>query len=71
MKRDIVEIQVWLKRAGLRQVDIQKDLGIKFNVQVQETLRGVRNDRRVLGWLKEKGCPVEFLALPEDMREAA
>jgi hypothetical protein len=71
MKRNKVEIKVWLERAGFRQVDIQNDLQMNSNVQISETLRGTRSDRRVLQWLIDKGCPKKFLALPDDMKEAA
>jgi len=34
---------------------------------VANTLAGRQNNRRVLQYLKDKGCPVEYLALPTDM----
>lgn len=71
MKRDSVEIRVWLQRQGIRLVTIQKALGFKDNKTVWATIEGRENNRRVLSWLKEKGCPEKYLFLPGDMRKAA
>jgi hypothetical protein len=71
MKRNEIEIRVWMTRNGVRVTDIQKALGMKQSIQVTQTLQGLRNDRRVLRWLRDNNCPVELLALPEDMAEAA
>ncbi len=35
---------------------------------VQQTVKGSKNNRRVLAMLRELGCPVEALSLPEDMK---
>lgn len=69
--RNTLEIEIWMKRNGVRQVGIQKELKMNSPVQVRETIYGIRNDRRVLGWLLGKGCPVEYLGLPVDMSEQA
>ncbi len=69
--RNTIEIMVWLKRNGHRQVDIWRGLGYRYNVIVNDTIHGRRNNRRVLKWLAEHGCPVELLDLPDDMKEAA
>jgi len=71
MKRDSVEIRVWLQRQGIRLVTIQKELGFKDNKTVWATIEGRENNRRVLTWFLEMGCPERFLAIPEDMRKAA
>jgi len=71
MKRNSTEIKVWLRRKGLRMVDIQKDLGYRDNKTVWATVEGRENNRRVLSWLQEKGCPEKHLDLPEAMRLAA
>ena len=71
MKRNKVEIEVWMKRNGLRAVDIQRDLGFKAHKTVFATLSGDENNRKVLAWLLEKGCPEKHLDLPDDMRKAA
>ena len=51
----------------IRQVDIVKALRFRFDTQVHETLYGVRNDRRVLQYLLDHGCPADYLHLPGDM----
>lgn len=71
MKRNSIEIRVWLQRARIRMVTIQKELGFKDNKTVWATIEGRENNRRVLSWLQEKGCPEKHLALPDDMRKAA
>lgn len=71
MKRNKVEIDVWMKRNGLRAVDIQRDLGFKAYKTVFSTISGEENNRKVLAWLLEKGCPEKHLDLPDDMRIAA
>lgn len=71
MKRNSVEIKVWLRRQGLRMTNIQRDLGYRDNKTVWATIEGRENNRRVLTWLQEKGCPRKHLALPDDMRQAA
>ncbi len=70
-KRNSVEIRVWMQRKGVRIVTIQQDLGFKASKTVWATIEGRENNRRVLGWLKDRGCPGRHLALPEDMRKAA
>jgi hypothetical protein len=71
MKRNKVEIEVWMKRNGYRAVDIQRDLEFKAHKTVFATLAGTENNRKVLTWLLEKGCPEKHLDLPDDMRKAA
>ena len=69
--RDTAEIRSWMFRQGIKLVDIQRDLVMKSATQVSETINGSRNDRRVLTWLKDKGCPVQYLDIPSDTQEAA
>ncbi|HAS54776.1 MAG TPA: hypothetical protein DCS42_11980 [Nitrospiraceae bacterium] len=63
------QARAWMVMEGIRPQDIQKALGQRFHVQVIETLQGVRNDRNVLNWLIERGCPVEYLQLPKSMQK--
>ena len=60
-----------MQRKGIRIVTIQRDLGFKDNKTVWATIEGREDNRRVLLWLQESGCPKRHLALPPDMREAA
>lgn len=71
MKRNSVEIRVWLKRNGFKLVTIQSALGYRDNKTVWATIEGVEHNRRVLAWLMENGCPKKYLALPDDLRRAA
>lgn len=71
MKRNSVEIRVWMQRKGIRLVTIQRALDFKSHKTVLATIEGPENNRRVLGWLRDNGCPEKHLALPEDMRAAA
>lgn len=68
--RNNTEIIVWLKRKKIKQTQIATEVG-KKPVHVWETINGKRNDRAILAWLINKGCPVGLLDLPADMKEAA
>ena len=70
-KRNTKEIQVWMIRNGLRAEDIRKDLGYKSSRTVRSTIYGEEDNRRVLRYFLERGCPAHLLALPNDMKEAA
>lgn len=69
-QRNSTEIKVWMLRNGLREHDIVQATG-EEQTYVNKTLLGSRNNRVVLRYLLEKGCPAEYLALPKDMMEAA
>lgn len=71
MKRNSIKIKVWMLEKGFRQVTIQRELGFRDNKTVWATIEGRENNRRVLTWLQEKGCPRKHLALPDDMRKTA
>ncbi|MBU1057092.1 MAG: hypothetical protein KJ804_02065 [Proteobacteria bacterium] len=70
-KKDRRQARAWMILQGIRQKDIQNDLGQRHETQVNETLLGLRNDRRVLQYLLDNGCPAGYLELPSDMFEAA
>lgn len=61
----------WLAEHEISQTSIKKQLGHKSINQVNATLHGFRDDRRVLRKMLELGCPADALALPDDMRVAA
>lgn len=69
-QRNATEIKVWMLRNGLREHDIVRETGVEQSF-VNKTLNGTRNNREVLQYLIEKGCPAKHLALPKKMREAA
>lgn len=60
-----------MQRHQVRQVDIQNDLGHKDHKTVWATIEGREDNRRVLNWLLDRGCPAILLDLPEDMQVAA
>lgn len=65
--RDYWAIKKWLHEKGITMNDIAGALGINAGI-VSSTIRGLRNMRQVLKWLSDKGCPVQYLSLPEDMK---
>jgi len=69
-QRNSLEIRVWMLRNGIKRLDIETATGMS-GTQTTLTIDGVRNCRKVLRYLLDKGCPAEFLDLPGDMREAA
>ena len=68
MKKNRRQAMAWLVQQGISQVAIQRELKQKQATQVNETLQGRRNDRRVLQRLIDLGCPREYLNLPETMK---
>lgn len=69
--RNTIEIEIWMKRKRLTVVGIQHALNYANHGTVSNTLAGRKHIRKVLQYLLDKGCPAKYLALPEDMREAA
>lgn len=65
---DRKKARIWMLNRDIKQVDIQRDLGLKSHVMVTETLSGARSSRRVLQWFIDNGCPAADLNLPEDMQ---
>jgi hypothetical protein len=62
------EIRKWLIDIGKSQSDIARDLG-RTRQLVQMTIGGPQRNKKVLRWLREHGCPEEFLA--DELRQAA
>ena len=63
------QARVWMLTHDIRSVDIQRALAMKNHNLVSHTLTGKRNNRRVLQYLVERGCPVEYLDIPEKLRK--
>lgn len=61
------EARAWMVLQGIRAVHIQREMGYPRTGQVNDTLQGRRNDRKVLQYLIDKGCPAANLKLPKDM----
>ncbi|MEN8134290.1 MAG: XRE family transcriptional regulator [Thermodesulfobacteriota bacterium] len=69
--RNWFKIDDWMRHHGLSVTKIQREIGFKNHGVVSNTIAGRKNNRKVLRLLVAKGCPVRYLALPDDMREAA
>lgn len=69
-KRQTYRILEWLNRKGITQESIAVELGVHPSL-ISGTIRGVKNNRRVLRVLVERGCPAKFLSLPKDMAQQA
>lgn len=71
MKRNTVEIRVWMVRNRIKYSEIMRSLGLSDMKQIRLTIKGDRNHRKTLEWLENKGCPRKFLAIPPSYKEAA
>ena len=69
-KRNFKQIKIWMLRNDLREADIVRATD-QEQTYVNKTLKGIRNNRVVLQYLREHGCPERYLALPADMQAAA
>lgn len=56
-------------RSGMRPARIAEAMGVSLAL-VSDTISGRKNNRRVLRYLMDAGCPKEHLDLPEDLRDA-
>lgn len=65
------QARAWLVSRGIKQVEITRALKLRYPTQVNETLRGARNNRRVLQYLLDKGCPAKYLELPTNFDRVA
>lgn len=59
-----VEIKIWMLRNDVRQAQVAADLGVSRPL-VSMTIHGMAKNRRVLDWLKNHGCPEEYLEFPK------
>jgi len=62
--RDWIEIQSFLKRKGITQREIGRRAGVNKGL-VSRTLRGQRNNRKVLKALKHAGVPAHLVEVEE------
>ena len=61
-------IREYLDTKGMNMADIARALGVSIQA-VSATVRGSRNHRKVLAALRDLGCPLDALSLPEDMKD--
>ncbi|MFV0423512.1 helix-turn-helix domain-containing protein [Oleidesulfovibrio sp.] len=66
--RQPFRIREFLDARGLSMADVARQLGVSAQA-VSATVRGRRNHRKVLEALRDMGCPVEVLSLPEDLKQ--
>jgi hypothetical protein len=69
-KRNVKQIKIWMIRNDLCEADIVRATA-QEQTYVNKTLNGHKNNRVVLQYLKDNGCPERYLALPADMQAAA
>lgn len=69
-KRKPYRIREYLSEKGLTMKAVALEIGVNPSL-VQDTVKGNKNNRRVLNKLLEIGVPVEALSLPEDMQPAS
>lgn len=65
--RDYYGIKKWLDDNRLTAKAVAEKAGVHPSA-VSDTLRGVRNHRRILLTLRAMGCPDEILSLPESIK---
>lgn len=63
--------KAWMVEHEIRNVDIERALGMNNHVMVSQVLSGKKNHRRILSYLIDRGCPREYLELPTDVEVAA
>lgn len=66
--RNTLEIDIWMRRKGLSVKKIQEELGYSTHTGVSNTIAGRVHLHKVLRHLKDAGCPVKYLDLPDSMR---
>lgn len=59
-------IREWLAGKGMSLSDVGNEVGVNRQL-ASETVRGIRNNRKVLTFLRDIGCPKHFLDLPEEL----
>ena len=60
-------IREWLETREMSLADLGAAVGVNRQL-ASETVRGLRNNRRVLSYLVELGCPDRYLDLPQEMK---
>lgn len=63
IKRESLEIKAWMIRNGISGKAVAEELGVSPEL-ISMTIHGVKNNKKVLACLANKGCPIEWLAIP-------
>lgn len=58
-------IRAWMLEQGITGVAVAEQVGVS-NALVSATIGGRRNNRKILSFLADKGCPRTLLALPDN-----
>ena len=69
-KRNEIAVRKWMLDEGHTWTSIAKNLDCHYTL-VCNTISGLKNNRKVLQFYVDNGCPVKYLNLPADMKEAA
>ncbi len=60
-------IREFLESRGMNMADVDREVGASKHL-MSETVRGIRNHRRILAYIRDMGCPEKYLDLPEDLK---
>ena len=66
--RNSKEIKVWMIRNDHTVESIRQALGYRNHMSVSLTISGEKSSRKVLQYLKDQGCSVQYLALPKNFK---
>jgi hypothetical protein len=66
--RDPWGIRAFLSKRDLKMSDVARALKINHSV-VSRTVSGQQNNRKVLAFLRDLGCPTSILSLPQNMTQ--
>lgn len=66
--RNYHAIKKWLDKHGIQVQCLAVDVGL-HKTTASHTIRGLKNNRKILKYLVELGCPVSFLGLPKGLKD--
>lgn len=67
IRRSRPRIRSWMVRKSITGAAIARAIGVS-DALVCSTIAGQRNNRKVLQYLRDLGCPASFLKLPDDLQ---
>ena len=62
------KIKIWLLQNDYTMEQISKDVGVTSGM-VSHVITGKRTSPRVQAWLREHGCPEEFVLHPKEKKD--
>ena len=66
--RDYHAIKKWLDKHGIRVQSLAINVGL-HKTTASHTIRGFKNNRKILKYLANLGCPLSILNLPSDLKD--